>query len=56
MYGNGLVEVWDGFECFDGPHDCYANRSNSQTSLPRAMSSPTDSDSFALRCWLTHDI
>ena len=33
-----------------------ANRSNSQTSVPRAIGSPTDSDSFASRCWLTHDI
>ena len=40
MYGNGLVEIWgfwDGFECFDGPHDGYANRSNSQTCWPRAI-------------------
>ena len=28
---------------FNGPHDGYANRSNSQTSLPRAIGSPTDS-------------
>ena len=45
MYGNGLVEfgvVWCVFGCFDGPHDGYANRSNSQTSLPRAVGSPTD--------------
>ena len=30
--------VWDGFGglgCFNGPHDGYANRSNSKTSLPR---------------------
>ena len=39
MYGNGLV-VW---VLFNGPHDSYANRSNSQTSLPRAIGSPTDS-------------
>ena len=35
--------VLGGFECFDGPHDGYANRSNSQASLPRAIGSPTDS-------------
>ena len=29
-----------GFECFDGPHDGYANRSSSQTSLPRAIVRP----------------
>ena len=28
--------------CFNGPHDGYANRSNSQTSLPRAIGSHTD--------------
>ena len=48
MYGNGLVEfgvVWGAlgwfgvvWGCFNGLHDGYANRSNSQTSLP-----PTDS-------------
>ena len=48
-YGIGLVEVWGGFECFDGPHDGYANRSNSQTSLPRAIGSPTDSRTVLLR-------
>ena len=32
-----------GFRCFNGPHDGNANRSNSQTSLPRAICSPTDS-------------
>ena len=26
-----------GLGCFDGPHDGYANRSNSQMSLPRAI-------------------
>ena len=46
MYGDGLVVFWVGlgyFEavlgglgCFNGPHDGYANRSNSKTSLPRA--------------------
>ena len=34
---------WDGSECFDGPPDGYANRSNSQTSMPRPICSPTDS-------------
>ena len=29
--------------CFNGPHDGYANRSNSQTSLHRAIGSTTDS-------------
>ena len=29
--------------CFNGPHDGYANGSNSQKSLPRAIGSPTDS-------------
>ena len=29
--------VWDGLGCFNGPHDGYANRSNSKTSLPRAI-------------------
>ena len=46
MYGNGLVEFgvfWRGLGCFNGPHGGYANRSNSQTSLPRAIGSPTDS-------------
>ena len=43
---------WDGLVCFNGPHDGYANRSNSQTSLPRAIGNPTNSraDSFASRC------
>ena len=56
MYGGGLgcfgvvVGVfWGGFECFDGPHDGYANRSNSQTSLPRAIGSLTDSRTVLLR-------
>ena len=46
MYGNGLVEFgvfWGVLGCFNGPHDGYANRSNSQTSLPRAIGSPKDS-------------
>ena len=54
--GNGLVEVWGvlgwfwgGFECFDGPNDGYANRSNSQTSLPPAIGIPTDSRTVLLR-------
>ena len=40
MYGDGLVVfgvVWGvlgGYWCFNGPHDGYANRSNSKTSLP----------------------
>ena len=38
-----------GFECFDGPHDGYANRSNSQTSLPQAICSPTYSRTVLLR-------
>ena len=45
MYDNALVEFgvfWGGLGCFNGPHDGYANRSNSQTSLPRAIGSPTD--------------
>ena len=33
----------DGLGCFNGPHDGYCNRSNSQTSLPRPIVSPTDS-------------
>ena len=49
MYGNGLVEVWGGLLCFNGPHDGYANRSNSQTGLPRAIGSPTDSRTVLLR-------
>ena len=40
---------WDGFECFNGLHDGYANRSNSQTSFPRAIGSPTDSQTVLLR-------
>ena len=46
MYGNGLVEfgvVLGVLGCFNGPHDGYADRSISQTSLPRAKGSPTDS-------------
>ena len=35
--------VWGVLGCFNGPHDGYANRSNSQTSLLRAIGSPTDS-------------
>ena len=35
--------VWGVLWCFNGPHDGYANRSNSQTSLPRVIGSPTDS-------------
>ena len=26
LYGDGLVEVWGGLGCFNGPHDGYANR------------------------------
>ena len=29
--------VLGGLGCFNGPHDGYANRSNSKTSLPRAI-------------------
>ena len=39
MYGDALVGfgmVLGGLGCFNGPHDGYANRSNSKTSLPRA--------------------
>ena len=46
MYGDALVGfgmVLGGLGCFNGPHDGYANRSNSKTSLPRAKGSPTDS-------------
>ena len=49
MYGNGLVVwgvlglFWGGLGCFKGPHNGYANRSNSQMSLPRAIGSPADS-------------
>ena len=52
MYGNGLVEfgvLWGGLGYLDRPHDGYANRSNSQTSLPRAIGSPTDSRTVLLR-------
>ena len=37
MYGDALVGfrmVLGGYGCFSGPHDGYANRSNSKTSLP----------------------
>ena len=33
--------VWGVLGCFNGPHDGYANRSNSQTSLPRVIDSWT---------------
>ena len=33
LVGFGLVLV-GGYGCFNGPHDGYANRSNSKTSLP----------------------
>ena len=39
MYGDVLVGfgmVLGGFGCFNGPHDGYANRSNSKMSWPRA--------------------
>ena len=52
MYGNGLVEfgvVWGVLWCFNGPHDGYANRSNSQTSLPRVIGSPIDSQTVLPR-------
>ena len=45
MYGDALVGfgmVLGGLGCFNGPHDGYANRSNSKTSLVRAIGSPTD--------------
>ena len=32
----GFGMVLGGLGCFNGPHDGYANRSNSKTSLPRA--------------------
>ena len=32
-----------GLGCFNGPHEGYANRSNSQMNLPRAIDSPSDS-------------
>ena len=35
--------VWGVLGCFNGPHDGYANRANSQTSLTRAIGNPTDS-------------
>ena len=35
--------VWVVLGCFNGPHDGYANKANSQTSLPRAIDGPTDS-------------
>ena len=37
MYGDVLVGfgmVLGGYGCFNGPHDGYANRSNSKTCLP----------------------
>ena len=43
------IMVWGGLACFNGPHDGYANRSNSHTSLPRAIGSPTDSRTVLLR-------
>ena len=52
IYGNGLVEFgvfWDCLRCFNVPHDGYANRSNSQKSLPRAVGSPTDSQTVLPR-------
>ena len=54
MYGDALVGfgmVFGGYGCFNGPHDGYANRSNSKTSLPYRFT-----DSSASRCRLTHDI
>ena len=36
-YGDALVGfgmVLGGYGCFNGPHDGYANKSNSKTSLP----------------------
>ena len=33
----GFGMVLGGLGCFNGPHDGYANRSNSKTSLPRAI-------------------
>ena len=41
--------VLGGLGCFDGPHEGYANRSNSQTSLPRAIGRPTGSGTVLLR-------
>ena len=46
MYGD-----WDGYGCFNGLHDGYANRSNSKTSFAYRFT-----DSSASRCRLTHDI
>ena len=40
---------WGGLRRFNGQHDGYANRSNSQTSLPRAIGRPTDSQTVLLR-------
>ena len=37
MYGDAMVGfgmVLGGYGCFNGPHDGYANRLNSKTSLP----------------------
>ena len=37
IYGDALVKfgmVLGGYGCFNGPHDGYANRSNSKTSWP----------------------
>ena len=60
MYGDALVGfgvVVGGLGCFNGPHDGYANRSNSKTSLPRVNRSPYRfTDSSASRCRLTHVI
>ena len=39
--------VLGGYGCFNGPHDGYANRSNSKNEF---------ADSSASRCRLTHDI
>ena len=52
IVGGGLgcfSVVWGGSGCFNGPHDDYANRSNSQTSLPHAIGRPTDSRTVLLR-------
>ena len=60
MYGDALVGfgmVLGGYGCFNGPHDGYANRSNSKTSFAshyRLFYRFTDSS--ASRCRLTHDI
>ena len=60
MYGDGLVGfgmVLGGLGCFNGPHDGYANRSNSKMSLPRAKGWPYRfTDCSASRCRFTHDI